>query len=258
LFQHTRITTTGTLVGTDAQFVTLSNLPRCIVGGMVGAKIVGENTNTITVFARSVHGDSVGDNNIFQVAKLMASDPDYIELFSFWEQMANIGNAPFICSIGSAFSLGIDSDSAGSTGTVLFDIGLLSLVFQHTAISAVGTLAGTAQQTVDLDEMPKCVVGGMIGIKVEGENGNAITCRIRSIHRDAANDDDLYAVLLNVGSDPDYFPLHSVFEDMANIANAPFMCTMGSSLRLQCVSNNAGSTGTCEFDIGFVSFNTDP
>jgi hypothetical protein len=69
LFQHTRITTTGTLVGTDAQFVTLSNLPRCIVGGMVGAKIVGENTNTITVFARSVHGDSVGDNNIFQVGK---------------------------------------------------------------------------------------------------------------------------------------------------------------------------------------------
>jgi hypothetical protein len=138
-------------------------------------------------------------------------------------------------------------------------------LFQHTHVLAVNTFPGSGASgtdQLDLTELPLGVIGGSIAGKITGSTGDVVTLTLRSMHLGATSvgENNLYVQTLNtVLSDPDYFPIASVFEDVTDIGNAPFgICTISSSFSLFATTNDVNSVGVMTVDLSFVSVNLDP
>lgn len=97
---------------------------------------------------------------------------------------------------------------------------------RHTYIEAVGTLEGASAITVDLSNMPFAIYSGTVQGRVIGGTAVVVTLSIRAgigTVGDVLIDNDIYLNALTVGTDPDYYPIQSIFESISAPSNANFM-----------------------------------
>ncbi len=129
---------------------------------------------------------------------------------------------------------------------------------RHTLVTAVGTLNGTNAFTVDLDNMPYAIYAGTVQAKVVGGTANNVTLSIRTGISTVGNvllDNDLYLLQLTVGTNPDFFPIQSLFESITAPTAANFMGAVTlptNEIQLRLVASGA-NTNVVTVLIGLLS-----
>ncbi len=94
---------------------------------------------------------------------------------------------------------------------------------RHTRVTLVATLEGTSAITTNLSDMPLAVYAGTIQAKVVGGTGQAVTLSVLPAASTVGSGDVIYTNDLTVGTNPDYFPIASIFSDLTVPSNANFI-----------------------------------